>query len=474
MAAMSSETGFELAFAAAIVVALVTAVAAALDRAPRRAVVAVACVLGALAAAAWVAFAFDPIRELATSAGGLTAATAVALAALWIARLTEHARAVDREIAVAEERFDALISRAADERAAELERTLARARADSVSLLTEQERRIAEQRRALLAEHEERATASMKEVMAAVERRVEQRIAEWTSDLDRAQGGFEKRLHALAQRQQQLLSEAEGRVRADVERLASASEQQRELVDRLRTDIDRIARETVQRAAGELEAYETERRRALYDVSDRLRQRERELRERIEREEADAVARIQARFADAERRQLEQFGRVVERAAARLVEAAEQQFAVAVKPAREDAARRLARELERAVETFARQAQTVLAERLAHVADAGAERVEKRVRQIAAGLERERDEAIARLDRRLADTEVELRGRVQAIAADADAERAVLEARLHELSRRAASAPATDTETDEISLSTEPTANFPGEGSSRERRTTPA
>ena len=95
----------------------------------------------------------------------------------------------------------------------------------------------------------------------------------------------------------------------------------------------------------------------------------------IEREELDVAKRIQGRFADVERRQLETLERQTDQAAGRFAEAAALQFDTAVKSAREDAARRLARELDRAVHMFAREAESVLAERLAQVADSGTQRV---------------------------------------------------------------------------------------------------
>ena len=98
----------------------------------------------------------------------------------------------------------------------------------------------------------------------------------------------------------------------------------------------------------------------------------------------------------------------------RFAEAAALQFDAAVKSAREDAARRLARELDRAVHMFAREAESVLAERLAQVADSGTQRVEKRLAQVTAGLERQRDEFIASLHKRLAQLELELRERMRA------------------------------------------------------------
>ena len=107
-----------------------------------------------------------------------------------------------------------------------------------------------------------------------------------------------------------------------------------------------------------------------------------------------------------------------------------------MKTSREDAAKRLAREMDRAVETFAREAETVLAERLAHVGDAGAQRLERRLGEVAKALERQRDEWMTAVDDKLGDLEVEMRRRIEELGSDADAERAVLEARLQELLRR--------------------------------------
>jgi small-conductance mechanosensitive channel len=56
--------------------------------------------------------------------------------------------------------------------------------------------------------------------------------------------------------------------------------------------------------------------------------------------------------------------------------------------------------------------------------------------QLGASLERQRDEFVAALEQRQSAAEAELRRRVDTLAADAEAQRAVLEARLHELGRR--------------------------------------
>ena len=110
-----------------------------------------------------------------------------------------------------------------------------------------------------------------------------------------------------------------------------------------------------------------------------------------------------------QRRQIEQVERIVERATSRTRKEATQQFAELVKAAREEAARRLSRELDRAVEVFAREAEAVLAERLAHVGDAGASGWSAGSAEVAKSLERQRDEWMPALDERIADLEADVR-----------------------------------------------------------------
>jgi hypothetical protein len=204
----------------------------------------------------------------------------------------------------------------------------------------------------------------------------------------------------------------------------------------MRTELEKAIEAALATARSEVDANAAERRRALHELDERMRRREKELMERIEREEIEAAARIRAGFEDVGRRQIEQMARIVERAAGTFSDDAAQQFAALVKSGREDAARRLSRELDRSVEVFAREAEAVLAERLAHVGDAGAQRLERRLTEAAHALERQRDEWMAALDGRIADLETDVRRRLEELGADADAERAVLEARLQELVRR--------------------------------------
>ena len=126
-------------------------------------------------------------------------------------------------------------------------------------------------------------------------------------------------------------------------------------------------------AAADLEAHGIERRKALQELADRLRLRERELQEQIDREQAEAMQRVAAQLGDVEHRQLEQLRRTVSREATGYAEAAAQQFDTTIRAAREEAARRLGRELDLAVERFAREAEGVLAERVEHVVGRGGE-----------------------------------------------------------------------------------------------------
>jgi len=426
----------QIVFAAAAVLAVLSLVAAVFDRVSHGVLIGVAVLLGLTAGAAWVSFGLRPQTNLAAAAGGITVAFAAALVAAKVRTLLRSARRMDEQLSRAQARLHAVIAKEADERGAELERTLARARADSVSLLTEQERRIAEERRAAAAERSRTTADELGEALTVAQQQVDARLTAWADDLERAQRGVVDQLGQLAQQQKQLITEAEARIAADAERLEAESEQQRAGLVRLRDDLARATQEAVATGGAELEAYASERRRSLHELNERIRRRERQLSELIEREETEAVRRIQAGFADVERRQLEQLQRILSRATSSYSDAATQQFADVVKSSREAAATRLSRELDRAVQAFAREAQTVLAERLAQVGNAGAQRLEKRQEQVSAGFERQRAEAIEAFEARLVQAERDLRRRLDGLAADTEAERAVLEARLRELGKR--------------------------------------
>jgi gas vesicle protein len=427
---------FEIAFAASVLLAAATLAVAMLGRVPRRVLLLAATAIGGLAVAAWTAFALDASADLAVAAAGLTASLLITVGSVFVQRGVARGRRVESEIAAAEARLRTLIDRATEERAAELERTLARARADSASMFAEQERHLAEERRAAIAQREDAIGRELAEALAATQRRVEQRLGEWSEDLERAQGHLTDQVQRLAARQRRVIEEAEERLGADAERLESESEAQRAGLMRLREELERATQEAIASATAELDAHAVDRRRALHELSERLRRRERELHERVEREETEAVQRIHATFADMERRLVDRLERVVERTTQQYAEAATLQFAEAIKGSREEAARRLSRELDRAVSAFAHQAESVLGERLATVGETAAQRLERRLSEAGSAVDRQSEELVSGLEQRLAAAEAEMRRRLAELAADSEAERGVLEARLHELHRR--------------------------------------
>jgi hypothetical protein len=433
---MTLETAFQLVFSGGIVLAAATLAGAAAGRVGRRTITLVAVLVGLLAVGAWVAFALEPSTELAVSAGGLTACLLAVLGALALRTGLAKAGAIDEQLERVREEIDAVVGREVAARAEELERSLARARADALSSFADDQRRLAEERRRLTSENEGRLRSELVAALVSTQEHVERRLAAWTADLERAEQALSAQLSELVRRQRDLIASAEARISAEAERLTATDEEQRAAIVRLRDELARSVHESAAAADAELETHAAERRRALHEVAERLRARERDFAQRIEREQAEAARRIQSTFADVERRQVEQLERALNRAAERFSDAAAQQFEGSVKAAREDAARRLARELDRSVQMFAREGESLLAERLAQVGDAGGMRLEKRLTQVAEALERQRDEFISVTERRLAELDADFRARLSALAADENAERDALEARLQELARK--------------------------------------
>jgi hypothetical protein len=427
-------------FACGVVLAALALAGAALHRARLGALVTATILEAVAAVGVWVAFALRHDRPLAVAAAGLTACTFAAGAAVLLARALARVGAMDARLAEAQADLLASVEREKTALGKELQLTLARARADSRSLLEEQERQIAEERRTLVSQWEHDATAALGDKLNQVQAQVEQRLAGWAEDLDRTAEATKTRIAELEQRQQQVLREIELRLTADAERLSADSEEQRAGVARLRTELNRTLDEALGLVRSELDVHAAERRRALHELEERMARRERDLTEQAQREEVDAMQRVRAGFEDVSRRQIEQLERAVDRAVASHADEAAQRFAQLVKTSREDAAKRLARELERAVDTFSREAETVLAERLAHVGDAGAQRLEHRVSNVGKDLERRHDELVAAHDQRLSELESEMRHRIEELRADVEAERGVLEARMQELMRRYGSA----------------------------------
>ncbi len=430
------ELALQAVFAVAVLISITSICLAALRPIRVRLLLLVAGVVAAAAVVGWAIFAFQPERDIAVAATGLLVAAIAQAGAAALARATGRVRAEEATFVRARETIDRMIAEETEQVGADLQRWIGRIRADSLSLLAEEERRLAAERRGELVEREQRVATELADTLATVERRVDERLRAWSDDLDRAQQALGTELEGLGLRQRQLLADAETRIEAEAADLFTTSEAQRASVIRLREELEQSAQAAVAEALDELEAHTGERRRVIEEIAERLRLREKTLAEQIERGESDAVRRIEASFADIERRQIEHLQRIVTREGERYTEAATQQFEQMIKGAREDAAGRLARELDRAVDTFVRQADALFAERIAHAGDAEQKKLEARLRQSQSAFDRQRDELTESFARRIADADGELRRTLGSLVADAESERSVLEARLLELARR--------------------------------------
>jgi hypothetical protein len=152
---------------------------------------------------------------------------------------------------------------------------------------------------------------------------------------------------------------------------------------KLREALQRLGTEFLEEGRSEIEVHAAERRRALHEVGERIRNRERALREQIEREEGEARSRLASGLADAEKRHLAALDRAFDRAGTRLAEYAEKQFDAQIRESREKAAERLSRELEKGIEQFARQAEQDVASRIGDMARQTADRLQRRITEAA-------------------------------------------------------------------------------------------
>jgi hypothetical protein len=294
----------------------------------------------------------------------------------------------DDLLAEARERLKQMVDAEAERRESELQHTLSVARAETSAMLAREHRRLADERRDELVRAENRILTELTGRLIAAQKEIEGKLGAWSQDLERVREGLATQLARLEQRQRQLITDAEARFTAENERLLSDAEEHRTALARLREDVKRQIKDTVDEAGNELETHAAERRRALHEVADRLRHRERSLAEQIEREAGEAVRKVTEAFTDVERRLVEQVERSVNREAARLTEAAAVEFNSMIRSTREEAARRLARELDRSIESFTRQAERMLAERLAAFGDTAGGKLERRYEGTISALER--------------------------------------------------------------------------------------
>src|SRR5439155_7983402 len=193
-----------------------------------------------------------------------------------------HQKMLEREIERGKSDFDRVVAQELEQRTEDLANLLARGRADALSRLAEEERRIAEERRRDVAEREREASARLGDQLVAVQRAVEQRLGDWGNDVVKLQEGLADELKRVEAKQRQLMTEIESRIGQDADGLQSQIEEQRQVITQLRAELMRSAQEVTQQAATELDQHAAERRRALQDVAERLRKRERDLQEIVE------------------------------------------------------------------------------------------------------------------------------------------------------------------------------------------------
>lgn len=395
--------GLEIVFAVGLILVAISFGTIALGRARPRLFVAIAVGLGAGALLATAALGFnlvDPFTDtdaLLLAAGGLAAAAVAELGLLALARGLERIHEAETLAATAQADLARFVETEMKDRELELERLLARERANTSHQLTEQERRLAEERRDTVERQAERARIELTQAVSAVQERLERRLMAWAADLDRGQRELEAHLTKLGQRQREAVAAYEARLAADAERVEAASEEQRLALLQLREALQRLGTEFLEEGRSEIEIHAAERRRALHEVGERMRNRERSLREQIEREEVDARSRLGAGLADAEKRHLAALERAFDRAATRLSEYAEKQFDAQIRASREKAAERLSRELEKGIEQFARQAEKDVSDRIAEMAKQTAERLQRRITDAAKSGEAQHELAAERV-----------------------------------------------------------------------------
>jgi hypothetical protein len=418
---------FDLVFAAGLAVIGLSLAAVAFGRAKERHLLWAAGALAVTSLAAGAALlvnVIEPFTEtdaIVLAAGGLAAAAIGELGLVAYLRALRRTQEVERLSVAARDELARFVETEMRERMLELERLLARERANASHQLSEQERRLSEERRDVVERQTERARVELTQAVSAVQERLERRLMAWAADLDRGQRELEAHLTALGERQREAVAAYEARLDADAERVEAASEEQKLALLKLREALQRLGTEFLEEGRSEIEVHAAERRRALHEVSERIRNRERALREQVDREEAEARSRLSSGLADAEKRHLGALERAFDRAATRLSEYAEKQFDAQIRESREKAAERLARELEKGIEQFARQSEQDIANRIDETARQSADKLQRRISEAARTGEAQHDlaaERVRQLTERLEDALSAAEERLAAIEVD--------------------------------------------------------
>ncbi len=344
-------------------------------------------------------------------------------------------RSVEDESALILDQLDDMLAANAAQRAKELEQTLARERAETIHLVTEEERRIRDERRIEVSREAELAGNELIESVTSNQQRLEHRLAAWSSDLERAQQQLKARLEELIRQQAEALKDHESRLNVQASEVSSLEEEQNVAIARVRAELDRAIVDAAETAKVEIEAHATERRKALHEVGERLRARERAMREQVDREEVEVRAQLSGEIADVERRALEQLDRLMDRAVLRLSEDAERRFDAQLRDAREKTADRLSRELELSMETFTRSAEKEVAARISEAAQSSALKLQRQIDDVVRAAEAQTsisNERIQALTERLERSLDAAHGRLTEFEANVELE---LSAKLGEIER---------------------------------------
>ncbi len=313
------------------------------------------------------------------------AGAALLSVALAVALRRTRARAARTEQLVADARR-AIRSAAEEESATQAEQlrvAISRAHADSLSTYVAEERRLSDQRRGELGVRERELSERLAELVAAVEKRVEERLRAWEADLERAQNALQGAVTTLEQRLRQRIADVESKIEAEATELGSTIDEQRVAAIRLREALETNTKDALAQALDELQYEADDRRRAIDDMTERLRQHEHAVAEQVDRAESDARARIEVAFAELERRQVEHVERAITREVDARSEAGALEFENRMRAIREEAADGLREELDRTAASLLRTADSLIADQLQHAVDAAAQRLDDRIVELA-------------------------------------------------------------------------------------------
>jgi hypothetical protein len=408
------EAALEIVLAFAIVAVVAAFLGVVRRRLPDRWLVVLATALLVFSAASGILLAVGAatdrwdLGELAVLVGAFLALAAAVLGALGLSYGLARIRSFDEVGSDLRSEMDEMLARHAEQRASELSHILARERAETKHLIVEQERHMREEARVEVAQKLDAARTELTQAVADTRHRLEQRLSAWSADLERAQQQLKVRLETLIRQQAEALQAHEARLGSHAAEVEALEEHQRAAMGRIQGELERTVAEASEATKGEIETHAAERRRALHEVGERLRTRERSMREQIEREESELRQQLTGAVAEVERRHLEQLQRSLDRSVVRLQEDAELTFDRQLREAREKTAERLGRELELSMEHFLKAAETEVVNRIADSAQASATRFQRqiddlvRAAEVQTGISNERVLALSeRLERSL-------------------------------------------------------------------------